>query len=325
MTLLAQYLKTVRMYLPVKQRDDILRELEENLRSQLEEQEAALGRPLTEPEQREFLLAHGNPMIVAGRYGAEHRTVTFGRQLIGPELFPLYIRVLLRISIVVHAGIALSNVQANEPRPFFMAVVIQFVAITVIFSVIDFLQRRSKTVEVAGARDLSWRFPPAYLREVPRWQSRSGFIAWSLLSAWWVALPYAPSLLIGTAASYVQFSPAWSTFYWPVLFLLLAGVAQRTANYARPDWNWLIPVVRLGINLIALALLYPIVRSAPYFVALPSAGAAGGLVARGLNAATYWTLAWGLSITFLIQVGIYAWLCVQHARFLRRQRQEASR
>ncbi len=323
MTLLAQYLKTVRMYLPARQRDDILRELEENLRSQLEEQEAALGRPLTEPEQRELLLAHGNPMIVAGRYGAEQRTVTFGRQLIGPELFPLYIRVLLGnwvLSIVVHAGLAISNVAASEPRPFFMAVVAQFVVITVTFSIIDFLQRRSKTVEVAGARDMSWRFPPAYLREVPRWQSRSGFIAWSLLSAWWAALPYAPSLLLGTATSYVQFSPAWSTFYWPVLFLLLAGVAQRAANSARPDWNWLLPVTRLGINLVGLALVYPMVRSAPYFVALPSAGAAGDLVARGLELATYWTVAWGFSVAFLIQVGLNGWQCLQHARFLRRQR-----
>ena len=104
MTLLAQYLKTVAMYLPGKERADIIRELGENLQAEMDEREAELGRPLTEPEQQEFLLGHGNPMIVAGRYGGEHRTVSFGRQLIGPELFPLYIRVLLANWIISASG-----------------------------------------------------------------------------------------------------------------------------------------------------------------------------------------------------------------------------
>ncbi len=62
---------------------------------ELDEEEAALGRPLTEVEQEALLSQHGNPAMVAERYGAPRRTVAFGWQLIGPELFPLYARVLL--------------------------------------------------------------------------------------------------------------------------------------------------------------------------------------------------------------------------------------
>jgi len=327
MTLLAQYLKTVGMYLPGKERADIIRELGENLQAEMDEREAELGRPLTEPEQQEFLLGHGNPMIVAGRYGGEHRAVSFGRQLIGPELFPLYIRVLLGnwiISAIVHAGIAFSSADANEPRPFFLAVTAQLVIITAIFSAIDLLQRRSRSLELE-AMPRTWRFPPPYLQTIPRWQSRSGFIVWVLASAWWAAIPYAPALLIGGARTYVKFAPVWSTYYWPVLFLMLAGVAQRAANYVRPDWNWLPPVMRLGISLISLALLYPMAMSGPYFIPIPAAGVAAERVAEGLNVATRVTIVWGLSITFLIWAAMYAAQCVQHARFLRRQRLEASR
>ena len=72
-------------------KDDIINELSENLLSRMEETEAELGRPLTETEQETILREHGDPMVVASRYGATHRCVSFGRQLIGPALFPIYI------------------------------------------------------------------------------------------------------------------------------------------------------------------------------------------------------------------------------------------
>jgi hypothetical protein len=65
--------------------------------------------------------------------------------------------------------------------------------------------------------------------------------------------------------------------------------------------------------------------SGPYFIAIPAAGVAAERMAEGLNVATRVTIVWGLSITFLTWAAIYAAQCVQHARFLRRQRLEASR
>ena len=89
MELLDRYLKTVGTYLPKSQRADILRELSENIRSQIEDRETELGRPLNEAEQEALLKQVGNPLVVAGRFQKDQRTVAFGRQLIGPALFPL--------------------------------------------------------------------------------------------------------------------------------------------------------------------------------------------------------------------------------------------
>src|SRR5215472_6382042 len=94
MELLDRYLKAVAKALPGAQREDILRELSEDIRSEMEEKESELGHPLTEAEQEAVLRQRGNPLLLAARYRQDQRTVAFGRQLIGPVLFPFYIRVL---------------------------------------------------------------------------------------------------------------------------------------------------------------------------------------------------------------------------------------
>jgi hypothetical protein len=50
--LLEHYLQAVKPLLPRKAQDDILRELSENIRCQMEEKETELGRPLTEAEKK---------------------------------------------------------------------------------------------------------------------------------------------------------------------------------------------------------------------------------------------------------------------------------
>jgi hypothetical protein len=323
MKLLQAYLDAIGQYLRGRQRQDILRELEENLRSEIEEREAELERPLTDPEVQALLLAHGTPLTVAARYGSPQGTLTFGRQLIGPEFFPIYIRVLIAnwiISAVIHAGIALSPIDLDEPRPFLTAVFVQFVVVTVIFCVVDLLQRRSGGVPPSLGDP--GRFPPTYMREIPRWQMRAGFACWLVVCAWWALIPTYPMLLIGTAARIVALSPAWDTFYWPILLLLLAGLAQRAANYVRPDWNWLLPVTRVAINAIGLALIYPIHRSYPYFQAVRFGSLGADAVARGLDTVTWWAVVAGFSLFLLSQIVVNGWMCVQHVRFLQRQREE---
>lgn len=321
MRLLTVYLQAVGNYLHVNGRRDILRELEENLRSRIEDQEEELGRPLTEREQQTLLLAHGTPLEVAARYGGHQGTLTFGRQLIGPEFFPIYRMVLFAnwiISAMVHGGLALSRAQVEEPKAFFIAALIQFVVITAIFCVVDILQRRSGGVPPALG-DNPGQFPPTYLRDVPRWQSLHGFLSWLVLTIWWALIPSYPMLIIGTAADFVQLSPAWGIFYWPILLLFLAGLAQRAANYLHPEWNWLLPVTRLGINVIALLLIYPIHLSRPYFL---GSRAGSESVAHVFDAMTWWAVVAGFSFFFLTQIAVNGWMCICHARFLQRQRKE---
>ncbi len=257
MTFVDHYLRAVRMYLPGgAQTDDIITELSEHLQSRIEEQEAAVGRSLTEVEQSDLLTTYGNPLVVAERYGATRRTVAFGVQLIGPELFPLYARVLavnwlltLVLSPVVRYVFHLRRV---TPGGLLWPLGTQLVLVTLIFACIDRFQGRSRE---KGSDN--WRFPPAYLQPIPRWQSLAGLVLFTVTGVWWALAPRVPALMFGRAADRLGLAPSWWILYWPVLTLLTMSAAQRAATLVHPEWNRLQPATRLVTNLGCLALLTP--------------------------------------------------------------------
>jgi hypothetical protein len=132
-----EYLGSIRSMLPVAERDDILAELREAITSQVEEQ--------GEENVDSILAKFGHPMVVAGRYQVALGTVTFGRELIGKELYPFYIRTLkvtlgissvlfVLIVSIVRAFVGMSDVDAVGA--FFLHVGIQFLVLTGVFSAI---------------------------------------------------------------------------------------------------------------------------------------------------------------------------------------------
>ena len=99
---------------------------------------------------------------------------------------------------------------------------------------IDMFGRRSRrTGETPSG--WGWNFPPQHLQPIPRWQSAAGAVVLGLGAAWWAAVPYAPSLVIGGAARYLELTAAWEPFYWPVLLVLAVGhrAAHRHVAAAR--------------------------------------------------------------------------------------------
>src|SRR5262245_21065270 len=94
MTKLDRYFQTMQALLPRADRDDIVKELSANIRAEFEDKEAELGRPLSDGEQDAILKQYGPPLALAGRFQNQERRLAFGRELIGPALFPLYLRVL---------------------------------------------------------------------------------------------------------------------------------------------------------------------------------------------------------------------------------------
>ena len=309
MILLKQYLKAVKCYLPRKNRDDIINELSENLLSKMEEVEAELGRSLTELEQEALLREHGEPMEVAGRYGTNHRCVTFGRQLIGPALYPIYIWVLWLhwgVTFLIHTYMAIFKGSLGIGA-FLIAVACQFFCVTVVFMILDFYHRKSLQF---------WCFHLEHLNPIPQWQSAFGLILWSVYSGYWAIVPHYPSLIFGNASG-IKLAPAWHTFYWPILLLLLAGAAQRAINLFYPAWNWLQPAVRLVINVISLCMLYFLVNAGPYVLAdnvatvLPEAER----LASRLNTFIRAALLFGFSIYWFANTCGSIWLCIRHARY----------
>ena len=60
--LIDRYLHNVGASLPSDRRDDIVRELAEDIRAQVADREEALGRTLTEDEQEAVLKHFGHPL-----------------------------------------------------------------------------------------------------------------------------------------------------------------------------------------------------------------------------------------------------------------------
>ena len=93
MELIDRYLQAIRFWLPKKQRNDILAELSEDLRSQIEDKETELGRKMNGGELEALLKQIGDPLLVAERYLPQQHVV-------GPVLFPIYYFVLKMFALV---------------------------------------------------------------------------------------------------------------------------------------------------------------------------------------------------------------------------------
>jgi hypothetical protein len=329
MTLLKHYVSAVRMYLPKgPQQEDILSELSEHLQSMIDDEAETLGRPLTEVEQEALLTRFGNPAIVAERYGGPRRSVAFGWQLIGPELFPLFARILLldwAVTVIVVPLIWWFGTAI--PRLGFWSfagpMLAQLVIVTLVFTAVDWFQRLARR-HPSRASLPNWRFPPAYLQCIPRWQSLVGLILFGVMALWWALLPVAPALIFGSASAALEFSSSTATLYWAVFVLLLISAAQRAATFARPDWNWLQAVTRLITNSSALVLLYPFVMSFPYVLAAASAPdpERAELLAHRINSTLWWVTLGTMSIYWLFNTAFHAWLCAQFLRYAGRRRAE---
>ena len=230
MDLLERYLQAVKFFLPRRQQDDIVRELSENLVSQMEDREEQLGRALTEDEQAEILRRHGHPMMVAGRYRSH-------QQLIGPVFFPLYLFALkaglgiaLLVSIIV-ATIAtvLSGDPVREGVNALLAVpgrwLMVFAWTTLGFAALDMARGRLKLTHKWDPRTL-----PKVVKQAD-WISRQRSLCELLLSAagaiWLLLVPWAPVLLFGPAAGILEPAPIWRVAYAPMLLLALATVALQ--------------------------------------------------------------------------------------------------
>ena len=68
MELIDRYLHAVKFWLPKAQRDDIIAELSEDIRSQIEDKEAELGRKADDGDVAAILKKCGHPLLVAQRY-----------------------------------------------------------------------------------------------------------------------------------------------------------------------------------------------------------------------------------------------------------------
>src|SRR6202158_1056729 len=221
MDLVDRYLKSVKSALPAAQRDDMIKELAENIRSQMEDKEGELGRRLNVTEVEAILKQHGHPLLVAGRYRQDHRTVAFGRQLIGPTLFPFYIKVLsfnLGLTSVVLLIVFFALFAAGQSfsifPTFLYQFLIQFGIVTLIFAAAD--RHWTKFPDRWDPRNLKTIWHPAFATQtgavagpasqsqtdptrVSRFDSISQFVALGVSIVWLRVAQHSPFMIFGPA------------------------------------------------------------------------------------------------------------------------------
>jgi hypothetical protein len=277
MDLLERYLQAVRFFLPKHQQDDIVRELSENLASEMEDQQEARGRPLTEDEQADILRRHGHPLLVAGRYRTR-------QQLIGPAFFPIYLfalKVGLGIALMVTVVLAaVGGMLAGDPVRNFVQDLLAFpgraLAVfawtTLGFAAVDYAQSRMKLGHAWDPRTL----PRVVRRELWTSRAHSAFeLVFTVACVVWLLLiPGAPHLLLGPAASFLEAAPVWRLVYVPILLLTASAAALSLVNVLRPYWTPARSFARIALQAGTLAVLWVLHRAGEWVVARPAAAPA---------------------------------------------------
>jgi hypothetical protein len=266
--LVERYLQAVRFWMPKNTRqEDLLAELGEDLRSQIEEKESELGHALDENEVAAILKRCGAPMVVAGSLGEK-------RFLIGPTLYPIYTFVLKMVLLwilvpvivfilgpvnVANAGHWGTGVVATI-GDLWSGLFISAGIITLIFAIVE------RTQAVAGAA-CKWdplKLPPVRVPERRRSMTHTvcelAFAVFGLV--WLLLLPQNPWLILGPAAAFLKAAPMWHIFYVPLVLLGVLAIVRPAITLARTEWTWFPPLGELVQTALSLILVNFMVNAA---------------------------------------------------------------
>lgn len=271
MEMIERYLQAVGFWLPKQQKEDIIAELSADIYAQVEEQESALGRKLTDDEIETILKRRGRPVFVANRFLPQEH-------LIGPMLFPVYRFVVKLIAlcylvpwVLVKIGMMTfdSAYRAEQTRnSWFVALssmtdslwTTAFFAIgtaTLVFAVLERVQAKSHFLEDWSPRKL----PPARNPNlIPRSSSAIEMAVNWIFFLWWATSARSPELLIGSSV-HISLGPQWPWFYWGYFILALGNATQAGANILRPYWTTTRASLRLLSEAIGAALFCWLIKA----------------------------------------------------------------
>ncbi len=270
MELLDRYLQAVKFWLPKSQREDIIAELSEDIRSQLEEKEAELGRKLGDSDVEAVLKSLGHPLLIAERY------LPTQQYLIGPVLFPIY-RLVLKMVLLGYAAPWLlmwmcwlifdPSYRAAHPglaqivnlRTLWLIILYSFFFITAAFAFVERFKLKSWLLKDWNPRKL-----PA-VRD-PNRISRSDSTAELATSVLYIALCLnfmSSATIFNVADVRVTLAPFTRTFIWVIFLLSFAGIGVGAANLFRPYWTRFRASLRLAIDAIGWSVLCWLLRVTP--------------------------------------------------------------
>ena len=252
MELLDRYLHAVKFWLPRQQQDDIIAEISEDLRSQIEDREAELGRKLDDNEVAALLRKRGRPLLVANGYLPQH-------SLIGPVLFPIYTLVLKiaalcfvipRILVLIgffifdpkYRAEGLVTLMVRTWSELWFGAFVTFGIVTLVFAVLERTQANSGWLE---------KWDPLKLpkvkdtRRIPR--ASSVFeVVFGIIAVMWLVELASSGILLNHASIQIALTQAGRGFVWVVTAMSVFGVGMSTVNMFRPFWTR----ARLGLRVV---------------------------------------------------------------------------
>jgi hypothetical protein len=297
MALLDRYLSAVGRHLPAEKLEDILSELRDDIQARLDERAGQLGRPLTTDDEAEVLRPYGRPLLMAARYAKQ-------QQLIGPGWFPFYwmtLKVALAVVLAIQVALVALFIVMGRPTgealgrlfqfPFGTAVHV-FGWVTLVFGGLELFTTRASFAEKWDPRKLP---PPTPVGLPPASRVETGIelVVSAVFATWWVALHDSSGMLHLPSA--VLLSPAWSAFYLPILFLILASLLSKCVTLVRPDWSGFRVASGALCTAAGVAIAVWLLSSGPMF--LPArAGHDAETLARILNSGMWWGIGVGVAI-----------------------------
>jgi len=315
--LVARYLQAVGFWLPRAQKQDILDEISEDLRSQMEDRESALDRGLSEAEVAEILKKRGRPLFVAGQFLPQ-------RALIGPALYPIYVFVLKIVALcyvvpwlLVWVGILLFHRaewaghlsgEWHSLGTLWTVVFTQFGIITLIFAAIDRVSVKSPGVSDWDPRKL----PKLRVETASKRRCNSvATLVFAVLGLLWVlAIPDYPFLIVGPAAYFLKAAPVWHVVYWAIVLLAIASIFEHAFILARPQLTWFPPTFRIATTLLSAWIVGALLHTPTYVLpASPKVAQVAGIVNLSiLICVAVW------AVCLIVGLVVYGWQAFREIR-----------
>jgi hypothetical protein len=305
MELIDRYLQSVRLALPKAQQNDVIRELTDDILSQIEERETALGRPLTEDEQVALLKQLGHPMMFAARYRKQ-------QYLIGPAIFPIYWMVLKLVLAVVLIGMAIAAVTVAATgrglgaslgvlAQYPVGAISAFAWVTGVFALIDCFGAKFKFHDKWDPRTLP---KLSKLEKRPSTlQTAAGLFFGALFGVWWLVGLKHQFLIFGPGVAVVHFGPVWQTLYPVFVVAIVADVIRHSVALLRPGWEKGQFAFRMFFRAMNLVVLYFLLNANDLIILGDGVDPKVQAVMKGLNQALHICIV----IAVVITVAQTAW------------------
>jgi hypothetical protein len=279
MELLERYLQAVRTYLIRNRRDDIVKELSDNILSQMEDKAAELRRPLNQFEQAAILKQYGHPLVAAARY----RRLPL-QQLVGPALFPLYWYMLQAVVVFVAAlhvmaalVIALSRGSVLQGivgawGSFWLWALVAVGGLTVAFGLIEYFG--------GGKVPFTETFDPCELPKVkkkspPRDNAPVELVMGSMFLVGWPIFLHSSTPAFAKSIPF-RLAPVWWHFEIPMLLVVALGTAAAYVSLFRPQYQRLRAALSLAGDVAGIVIFYFFLQAGGFIVANPGFGASLG-------------------------------------------------